>query len=366
MVVQRLWNFAKRHKKKLIFSGLAAGGAYYAWNYWLPRFQQRMLENLLKELTEQSANGTPEQDAKERKEARFRHQQEVSDNYVRKGLQAFQMRFNSCFDADAFFTKVREAKTRETKLASFQELQVECLTMVCSSLYSLHALLLLHRVEFNITGRELAATEQRTKDPEAPSEEETVFSKFLESMEYFQERGASSVAEAVRSAVRTCMEKSGLTPQTLVTEESLTSFFHDVCVEVDSKLLLNNKAADTLLPPDSSDGTATKQLTQVKCLLDEARDYLESPQLVQVFQAVRKEGSLLVVKQLTSVDEKVAPGLSNGGSVPLAKIFGGFITLSKSLLDSDREGDTFIKKFAEQNVVDQLCRGLYFQTSSLL
>ena len=48
-MLQRIWNIAKRHRKKLVFSAVLAGGTYYVWKIWLLKFQQLLIQNFLKE-----------------------------------------------------------------------------------------------------------------------------------------------------------------------------------------------------------------------------------------------------------------------------------------------------------------------------
>jgi len=363
MVVGRLWNFAKRHRKKFIAGGIVAGGAYYAWKVWLPRVQQRLLENLLKEIANDQDLSV--KDDKEDKKAKFQHQQRVSDDFARKGLPKYLSRHSRCFNIDGCHVIVKEAKTKDAKLSALGDLQVECLTMVASSLYSLYALLLLHRVQFNIVGREMAvAPVAEGTDVEAAKPEiAAVATEFLEMSDYFLEHGSGVVSDACRKAVQACAAKSSLAPDTAVTADRLTTFFKEVLRSADKELLGDSKGAATLLPPDdeeSSGANASGQQQQVKRLLDEARDYAESPQLLEVFRTVTTAAADKVPQQLGSA------ALQEGGSVTLARLFGNLIGLSKSLLGQDENelshAEDCIAAFECSPVVNELCEGLYFQT----
>lgn len=318
---------------------------------------------MLANASDQGSNAS--EDPKERKQLRFKHQQEVSDRYVRKGLAAFQERHNSVFNADAHFKNVREAKTREEKLESFRELQIECLSMAASSLYCLHLTLLLHRVEFNITGRELAFLEAKRPSQETKSEEdESVLSKFLETMHFFEEKGPATIASTIRQTVRGCIERLDLSPQTAVTAATLSSFFREVCRELDTSLLAEERRVPLLLPDESANGGADATETKVKRLLDEARDYVESPHFLNVFKASTDEATERLPKQLLALGDAAAEPLADG-TVPLAKLFGSFITFSKNVFDPILAGGLEVTSFSENSLLEKLCKEIYFQDGSL-
>mmetsp|Transcript_68961 Transcript_68961/g.121948 ORF Transcript_68961/g.121948 Transcript_68961/m.121948 type:complete len:366 (-) Transcript_68961:16-1113(-) len=364
MVVGRIWNFANRHRKKLIAGGIVAGGAYYAWKVWLPRVQQRLLENLLKEITNDQDLGGGKSKAEEAKE-KFQHQQRVADDFARKGLPSYLAKHSRCFNLDGCHAKVKEATTKDAKLSALADLQMECLSIVVSALYSLHALLLLQRVQFNIVGREMAAVSVAAEgsDAEAPnSEMAAVATEFIEASDYFLEHGPGLVSSACRKAVQACAASS-LAPSTAVTSERLATFFKEVLRSVDQELLGESKGSATLLPPekDSSGANASAKQQQVKRLLDEARDYAESPQLLEVFRSVTAAAAERVPQFLGSA------ALQEAGSVPLAKLFGNFISLSKSLLGQEDENElspaeALIADFGCSAVVNELCEGLFVQT----
>ncbi|CAE8645920.1 unnamed protein product, partial [Polarella glacialis] len=116
----------------------------------------------------------------------------------------------------------------------------------------------------------------------------------------------------------------------------------------------------TLLPPDVA-GAGSEEM---KRLLDEARDYMESPQLLEVFRVVTASAADRIAEQLLEVDAKDV--FSDGSSLPLAKLFGSFIALSKSLLDPEAEQcRSSIRRFADQSVLNQFCEGLFFQEGTL-
>eukprot|EP00913_Durusdinium_trenchii_P000201 g183.t1 len=221
MVVQRIWNFVSRHRKKLIFTGIVAGGVYYYVKVKLPKIQADLFDSLLKELTEgaSASNGQVEE---QQRRVSFQKHQEVSDSYARKGLQNFLVRLQGCFKIDQCQAKVKAASDREQKLAALKELQVECLSMVASAAYSLYVILLLHRVQFNIAGRE--AISSKTGEIAQDGAESAAMQELIASTDYFLEKGAAMIVTATRSAV----QAASLQPDAPVSTESLTSFFKEV------------------------------------------------------------------------------------------------------------------------------------------
>lgn len=354
MVVQRIWNFISRHRKKFIFTGILAGGAYYFLKVKLPKVQEDFFESLMKELAAGAASSNGQAEEQQRR-ASFQKHQEVSDSYARKGLRSFLARHQGCFKIDQCHAKVKAASDSEMKVAAFKELQVECLSLLASAAYSLNVVLMLHRVQFNIAGREAAAS-QSGESAEANGEPSAAMQELISSTDFFLEKGPAMVVDATRKAVQ---ETTSLQPETAVSTSSLSSFFKEVFQKVEKDIWADSKGS-FLLPPDAAG------LAKAKPFLDEARDYLESPQLLHVFRSVSNVTAERLPQELAKTGGK-ASALKEG-TVPLATLFGGCITLGKSLFQADPDGtesaEASIRAFADQTVVSQFCEALYFQEAS--
>lgn len=350
-----LWSFVKRHRKKFIFSGLVVGGAYCAWHVWLPKLQELLLRRLL-----QDSKGLEDllaPDAEEIRRARFKHRQQVADSYARRCLALLRPRHNSCFAIEDCTRRLKHAESagdRDLKAASFRALQVECIAKAASALYSLHALLLLHRLQFNILGRELAAAELKSPSPTEGQQENSAHTAFLECSNYFQDTGLRRVADVLRRAAATCLDRGKLSPQSKVVKSELSRLLCDICREADSELLTENAGAMTLLPDSVHEEVPLSQREEVRRLTDEVRDYLESPQVLAVFQAVTATGAASLAEQLSASDSE---------AVPLAKLCGRLIELSNELLDAESGCTPFIERFSDEAKLMQLCEGLYFSSS---
>merc|ERR1719329_1588758 len=167
-MIYRLWDFCKRHKKKLLGTAVVVGGGYVAYQAIKPRLQEYFLKRLLQQmeqgdLLKEILGGVedPEQQ-KANKRAKFEHNQQVADRETRKGLLALNERLIAYLKVDAKRVELQAATDKAAKVKALTELQLECLARTMSGLYTMHLLLLLHRVEFNIVGREMSASSSKS------------------------------------------------------------------------------------------------------------------------------------------------------------------------------------------------------------
>lgn len=357
MVVARLWNFVKRHKKKFIGTAVLCGGGYVAWKVLKSKFEDYMLKSLMKQmeggdLLKELMGEVDPQKEEERKRAKFEHNQQVSDSHTQKCLATLQERLQSCFAMDESSRALTLAQNKEEKLRCMTTLQVECLARAVSAMYALHLLLILHRVEFNIVGREMMG-----KDGKDDTVELTAF---VDSVSYVQGDGLPRICDAVREAVKACWADDIKAPLTKVNSERLRSFLLNVCHAADTALLDGNNGPTTLLP-ESLDDPATPK---VKQLLDETRDYVESPQFLEVFRSVLDGALTQFVASLSEVSEQTdppkPPPLPSNTSVPIARLGGDCVTRSQAMLASD-DGAGYVTRFAEDPLVTKLCEALYFE-----
>lgn len=359
----RAWGFVKRHKKKAIAGTILAGGAYGIYRYVYPMVKQfREIRAALESLEAAAAAGAGQEDAEadeERRRVRFRHNQEVYDKYACKGLGVFRERHDACFEIQECMSRVREAQDAEAKRVRLEEYVTECLAYCISALYALHALLLLQRMQFNIAGREMDLLAAAEPQADAPA-----YEAFLESTSYFKEEGVRRVADSARRAARACAAEAGLAPATAVTAERLHKLVQDAFLEVDAEILAGPCASSSLLPESIDSGLAPALCVKAKRLLDEARDYLESPQFLEAFRAASAAAARRLAGLLgdDAQDPASAP-LAGGQPKPLAKLLGEMISASRAALAEESAGG-FVEQFAAQPLVCGLCERVYFQTAA--
>lgn len=356
MVFQRLWSFVQRHRRKLIFGGIAiAGGSYVAYKVLLPKLQDYLLQRLLKSLGKELAAGA--EDGGLPGAADFAHRQQVSDSYAKQSLATLRARHNDCFAIEACTEQLKKATTPEEKADCFKLLQVECLAKAASSLYTLHLQLLLRRLQFNALPATVSSSEG--DESKAPS---SAHASFLECGGYFQDRGLDAITDSLRRAAVSCCQRNDLSPRSSVSAESLGRLLVEILREADVEILEAARGAVVLLPDCVGQEVADGDKEEVKRLLDEVRDYLDSPQALEVFKAVTASAAAQVSAQLEREGDATAPAgpLSGGKSVVLAKLFGALIELSNQVL-SDEGSAPFVERFSAEPVVKSFCEGIYFQ-----
>jgi len=332
-----------------------------------------MLNELMKALQE-SGSSSDDSKAQQSGRARFQENQLVSDDYARKGLRSYEPKHAGCFKIDKRQQEVKEAKGKDEKIIAFKALQEECLSLLASAVYSIHVNLLLHRIINNIAGRE--ARGRLSQEGAGPTSKangamkigEALMQKnmkeLIDSTEYFLKEGPERMAAAARKAVKAAAEAVPLLPESTVNAESLSAFFVDVFNRMDQDVWENQKGS-SLLPPAQDD-------EKVKELLDEARDYLDSPQAAKVFRFAVHAAAYRLPAQLATLPgqlgQKAVPLQVSDGSVNLALLFGPCIHLANALLqDADGNGagetatEATVRSFADHKAISDFCEQIYNQ-----
>eukprot|EP00929_Paragymnodinium_shiwhaense_P118363 TRINITY_DN90293_c0_g1_i1.p1 TRINITY_DN90293_c0_g1~~TRINITY_DN90293_c0_g1_i1.p1 ORF type:complete len:404 (-),score=136.67 TRINITY_DN90293_c0_g1_i1:37-1248(-) len=391
MVLQRVWNFVKRHKKKCIAGGVIVGGGYVAYRYFLPKLQERLLEKLLaeaggtfQELAKEASAAKEEASAgrKKKRDARFRHRQQVSDVLARKALSRLRERLTALFRIEDCKAKLSTPGiTAEQKAAHFRELEIECVARAISATYSLNLLMLLCRVQTNIASRDMAAEskaqpvgpavaaalETSSEEGAKTAKEVDAHEMFLTSTDYLEETGIKHVADVVRRIVTSHIETTKILPATAVSAESLEKFFLDISSDVVGETLKAGEEGclgSALVLPEKLDSEIAGSDAKIKALLDETRDYLESPQFAEALRAVFSAATKRLVGTLGdgAADASKAP-LADGKSQAMARLFGPILEMSNMVLNPG-EGNEFVAQFAQDAVVSQLCEALFAQDAA--
>mmetsp|Transcript_42263 Transcript_42263/g.95080 ORF Transcript_42263/g.95080 Transcript_42263/m.95080 type:complete len:375 (-) Transcript_42263:23-1147(-) len=356
---QSIRNFASRHRKKLIFGGLVTGGAVYVWKVLLPRWQDAAVQSLLQSLQELAgekeggdASGAQDEELETlQKKAKFEHLQQVCDAHSPPRLAALRAQHYAQFAVEECTENIKKAEGRENKMTALRSLQVEVLARETSLLTAMHAVLLLRRIMFNIAGRALAGEDRPSGSTEGGNLEETsLFAFFLDLSIQSTEAHSCLVAftEAAKKVVESKCDELSLMPTTQVQAEMLTTFFLDVCTEMRNVLLSGSACVDILLPEwlDLQDAPDPAKVTE---LLNEAKDYLESPQFTQVQHALVQASVTSLVEALKDANADI--------DCPLAKLMG-------KLMNSTKDEAAYVERLSSEALVQQLCEDIYFSTSS--
>lgn len=377
--------FFKRHKRKFIFGTTVVGGGYAAWKFIAPRLQDRLIRRLMNELAKGSDQDAAEA-AERRQRQNFEHKQGVSDSHARRKFVTLRAKHNESFQVETRMASLSKVPKQE-KLKAFKAMLIECLAKTVSALYMAHFLLLLHRVGFNVVGREVQqrldaadkdsqAREKVTSGDEqladsdgksAPGVDEAVESHklFLQLLDHFQDGCMDEISSVVRRIVGNCYDRANFEPNGGVTVDALEKFFTDCCKEVGSDLFGRSRGAALIFPDSLHSNIAAPHRDNVKLLLDEARDHVDSPHFNSVLQTAVEEGAGVVCAELG--EQATASGAGAEGLLPLAKYSGLLTKLAGAMWEDDGAGEglgaSLVQKFSQHPRVEELCRGLFYATA---
>lgn len=369
----------------------------------------------------------------------FLKNQKISDKTVRKSFHKARNSLYKQFHIDQITCTLREQNAKLTpqeKSMFFNQIKVECLSRLISALYICHLALLLHRIEINIIGRYAYSKqiESRKKNLNFTLEQmgaddldegqistalnslvqdaedvngansldesttaETNFA-FLSSTRYLLEEGIEGITRVVCDVV--ARATAALEPQHPVTLREVKILFKDIIANCQKDLIDDGNAVGTVLPDDLNmdysslpDDAARRQ---VKVMLEETRDYLESEVFRDVCLESLNESVEILMDSLTDIfaapktnftssasnnsnnsvsnssntnngntnqidTEANAPhhARESGVSLPLAKLFAKMCQLSDTVLASSSERHAFIEKFASLSSVEQFSSAIF-------
>lgn len=368
MVFKRIWGFMARHKKKFIFTGVLVGGGYAAYKWYLPKLQNQMLQKLLKmagdddtlkELLSLAGGG-----GGDKKKAKFTHNQEVSDKWVKAYIvdgatadtrSLLSDKHNANFKINEISREAQQADSQEKKMLALQNLTNEIFARGLSAVFVLCAMVMVHRVELNILGRQMDEAEDAGTNP--------AFTAFIETGRYVGDGGLLRIADASRKGIQKMAAAKELTPKTKVASGELEKHLAVACAEVYAEVFAGPACVQTLLP-DSIDSTLPKESQgEVKPFLDEARDALESPHFLEALQAVVAAVVGQVVGDLSSNGKGGAgPLAGDGTAVPLGKLLGRMTELSSAVLGAEAGGENaYVPTAVGAPTLSEFCESLYFQ-----
>lgn len=345
----------------------------------MPKIQRYLIEQMLKnepglkELLELAKDGSPgagaaaedESQAEEQKQARFAHRQKVADDFVQAGLAALKVKLNELFLVEECTQQLQKAASKEEKLAAFKALQAESLGRAVAAVYVVNLVLLLHRVNFNIVSREIAASEAKAPGGVAPGgEQDAAYRLFLDATGVLQDAGLRSVSESIHRATQERLQKAEILPQTKVTGKILRDLFNEICGDASGELFgsagagqasQDSHAVQVLLPDSILAEVPEAQKEKVKSLLDEAQDALENPNCVFAFRKALESAVQELTSQLTGEGQALA------GEAPVAcgKLSGPLIDAGNSAFEVEGE-NRYVAAFAREPTVRELSEILYF------
>ncbi|CEM40076.1 unnamed protein product [Vitrella brassicaformis CCMP3155] len=359
MMLSNAWNWAKKHRRKIIVGAVVVGGAIYIGRK-LYRRARASLDDLLNsdhlknDLLRQISLG---RSAEWKMTLHYQRNQKVSDMTVKKNLENLRTKLFELFEINDLTQTLRDNSHQlspDQKSAYFNQIKIQCLSRAVSSLYALHLLLLLHRLEINIIGKQMFGDDRRAGTEQEKAHDENY--AFLSSTRYIQEaEGLRVIVKGVTRAVEACAGE--LQPQHELSLEELLTLLKDIASKADVELINDGLAVNTALPDNVQDLCDNERLSPDGCrlvaqFLSETRDFLESPQFVSVFR-------LVIDRALKKTVERLSDKFQPGQRFPLARTFGRFCQLSEEVLSSTFS-NAYIEDFANTPAVNELSEMVYF------
>lgn len=344
---EKVTGFCRRHKKKLLFGAVFAGGSYYVWRRWISKVLPIL--RLMRQLNDAAGLEAEPQRASSSR-ARFEHKQKKADEHVKQELPELCKRHRDHFRVEEYTEALSpgaQTTTKEERRDLFMALEVECFARLISSSYVLHLSLLLSRVLYNVGCRNLPPPSQ------AGSSDMRALVGFLESSSYAMGDGLAHMSETIREVVRASLARLDVLPQTAVSRARLSEVLEAASDDVDKALLTDKRVEAMLLPKDAEPRSEVKD-EKVDAWLGEARDWLDHPQFLGVLKVVTRNAMALLLDMFS--EGETAP-LRNGQTELLARLFGPLVRASNAMFEVD-SSNAFIDLFAKQEVVIKFCEAM--------
>ncbi|XP_038132906.1 peroxisomal biogenesis factor 3 [Cyprinodon tularosa] len=310
-----LWNFIKRHKKKVIFTGAVVGGVYF-----LGKYAQKKIQ----EVQEREAS---EYIAQARRQFHFESNQRTCNMTVLSMLPALRDAIINQLHSESL-TALLKTKPAN-KLEIWEDLKIISFTRTMVAVYSTCMLVVLLRVQLNIIGGYLYLDNSVGKSVTTLLTPPGVQQQYLSSIQYLLGDGLTELIRRVKAAVQNSLGGVPLKQSLSLLELEQQLSWIRAEVEVDSGRPLSSymlaDAEDALA--DQACGLTEEDVVTIR-LLNETRDMLDSPDFSKVLSTClnrafsRLLDNLAEFFRLPAADRPASSGPDSlsAVSLPLAKI----------------------------------------------
>ncbi|XP_035986397.1 peroxisomal biogenesis factor 3 [Fundulus heteroclitus] len=310
-----VWNFIKRHKKKIIFTGALVGGVYFLGKY----AQKKIREIQEKEATEYIAQA--------RRQFHFESNQRTCNMTVLSMLPPLREAIITQLNSESLTTLLKTKPAN--KLEIWEDLKIISFTRTIVAVYSTCMLVVLLRVQLNIIGGYLYLDNSLAKSVTAPLTPPDVQQQYLSSIQHLLGDGLTALITRVKAAVRSSLGGLSLKQSLSLLELEQQLSWIRAEVEVDSGRPLSSYMladADNALA-DQACGLTENDVVTIR-LLNETRDMLDSPDFSKVLSTCLNRGFSRLLDNLAEffrlpVGDSApnsAPDSLSAVSLPLAKI----------------------------------------------
>uniref|UniRef100_A0A3Q2PCX3 Peroxisomal biogenesis factor 3 n=1 Tax=Fundulus heteroclitus TaxID=8078 RepID=A0A3Q2PCX3_FUNHE len=260
-----VWNFIKRHKKKIIFTGALVGGVYFLGKY----AQKKIREIQEKEATEYIAQA--------RRQFHFESNQRTCNMTVLSMLPPLREAIITQLNSESLTTLLKTKPAN--KLEIWEDLKIISFTRTIVAVYSTCMLVVLLRVQLNIIGGYLYLDNSLAKSVTAPLTPPDVQQQYLSSIQHLLGDGSAPHTQLSLKQSLSLLEL----------EQQLSWIRAEV--EVDSGRPLSSYMladADNALA-DQACGLTENDVVTIR-LLNETRDMLDSPDFSKVLSTCLNRG----------------------------------------------------------------------------
>eukprot|EP00058_Branchiostoma_floridae_P024136 XP_002609626.1 hypothetical protein BRAFLDRAFT_125038 [Branchiostoma floridae] len=273
-----VWNFIKRHKKKLIFAGVVVGGAVFLGKY----AETKLRELQEKEMAEQLENA--------RKKHHFDNNQRTCNMTVLSMIPSLRETLMQRINTEELVAKLKSKPPNKVEL--WEDLKIDSFTRVLVALYGTCILVVLLRVQLNIIGGymyldSLLNLNGASKEVvQAPRE---IQERYLASIQYLLGDGLTLLISDTRQAVQEVIGSLSLRQELSLEEvhQAVWKVRREVERAPEDGLDITGRSASTsgltkyMLPEEEEEkldqASSLSQDDQVlQKLLSETRDMIES------------------------------------------------------------------------------------------
>lgn len=196
--------FAKRHKKKLIFTIVLFGGGYCGVKYTIYKLKKFLL------MSTTTSNLVDEQMLSMRKTEHYLSIKETSNQGVLSLVKSMQAKINEQLSSDELLEQLKQKPVN--KLAIWETLKIKCLSRCLANIYATALLTLFIKIELNIIGAYLFLSNSHSSEHNVTEEWSAEFiqqqentlsaqlqQKYLENIENFVNTGLPNLIALIEN-----------------------------------------------------------------------------------------------------------------------------------------------------------------------
>ncbi|XP_064604936.1 peroxisomal biogenesis factor 3-like [Liolophura sinensis] len=282
MPFERLWNFFKRHRRKILYSGVLIGGTYLTFQY----FKKKLHEFQEKEAAECIDLA--------RRQHHFDSNQRTCNMTVLSMLPNLRESLRRSMDTEKIKASI-ESQTGN-KLDLWEELKVMSFSRSITAAYSSSILVVLLRVQLNIMGGYLYLDNFLHRVDQVESDVRVLIpsitqEKYLSLIQFFITKGVDELSMAVHAAVKSTVGSVSLKEKLSLGD--VQNYLEKIRMKLECGVVQGSSTIPTsplchfMLPPEQVQDFSADSLPEevvYEELLAQTRDMIDSEDFHSVLQ----------------------------------------------------------------------------------